>query len=332
MCSSGCRRAGQLLGQQRCLLRAWIRGRGSNRGDSRARTARDPRRSRCRLACRRTEAGGCSAGGFWQGGRAGGQRGNLHVPCVSRSASRASQANDGSESAWILLRDAGGCPPDACARPGRRNSGDQFDQRAGRWRTADPLHADQGRCALADAVLCHCARSVWHPLQRGVARDDRDRSEQRGSGLTREARLYARSHPTGTTWTTGGCRERRGVSRLRYGALRDRRRGAGGWWPVRQSAMTAADGTEDDSRITVVDPHIHLWDTRQVRYPWLEQRQVAFSGDNRLLPDPYTVATFLQDAHGIEVRMSVHVEANPADPLAEVQWLQSMADDPENLG
>jgi predicted TIM-barrel fold metal-dependent hydrolase len=96
--------------------------------------------------------------------------------------------------------------------------------------------------------------------------------------------------------------------------------------------MTAADGTEHDSRITVVDPHIHLWDTRQVRYPWLEHRQVAFSGDNRLLPDPYTVATFLQDAQGIEVRMSVHVEANPADPLAEVQWLQSMADDPENLG
>ncbi len=89
---------------------------------------------------------------------------------------------------------------------------------------------------------------------------------------------------------------------------------------------------EEENALCVVDPHIHLWDTRVLRYPWLEQRSETFSGDNRLLPDPYSVTTFLQDAHGIEVLMTVHVEANPADPVAEARWLQSMAEDPENLG
>jgi predicted TIM-barrel fold metal-dependent hydrolase len=88
----------------------------------------------------------------------------------------------------------------------------------------------------------------------------------------------------------------------------------------------------DDSRLVVNDPHIHLWDTRQVRYPWFEQRGVAFSGDNRLLPDPYPVSEFLRDAEEIEVLMSVHVEANPADCVAEARWLQSLADDPRNHG
>jgi predicted TIM-barrel fold metal-dependent hydrolase len=82
----------------------------------------------------------------------------------------------------------------------------------------------------------------------------------------------------------------------------------------------------------IVDPHIHLWDTRQVSYPWLANPTVGFSGDNRLLPQQYDVSAFLRDAAGIEVQMSVDVEANPADPLAEAQWLQALADDPANKG
>jgi predicted TIM-barrel fold metal-dependent hydrolase len=85
-------------------------------------------------------------------------------------------------------------------------------------------------------------------------------------------------------------------------------------------------------RLAVVDPHIHLWDSRRVRYPWLEQRSVAFSGDNRLLADPYGVADLLRDAEGIDLLMSVHVEANPAESVAEAQWLQSQADDPTHEG
>jgi predicted TIM-barrel fold metal-dependent hydrolase len=80
----------------------------------------------------------------------------------------------------------------------------------------------------------------------------------------------------------------------------------------------------------VVDPHIHLWDAHAVGYPWLTSPTVTYSGDNRLLPQKYNVTSLLADAHDIEVAGSVHVEANPADPIAEVQWLQSLADDPAN--
>ncbi len=79
------------------------------------------------------------------------------------------------------------------------------------------------------------------------------------------------------------------------------------------------------SRLRIADPHFHLWDTRQLRYPWLEARQEAFSGDNRLLPEPYDLAQFLRDAAAVDLRRSVHVEANPQDPVAEVRWLQSLA-------
>jgi len=82
----------------------------------------------------------------------------------------------------------------------------------------------------------------------------------------------------------------------------------------------------------VVDPHIHLWDTAQVGLSWLANPGVAFSGDNRLLPQRHAVAEFLQAAGEIEVLHSVHVEANPDDVVAEAQWLQALADDPANLG
>ena len=82
----------------------------------------------------------------------------------------------------------------------------------------------------------------------------------------------------------------------------------------------------------VVDPHIHLWDTQRVSYPWLDDAGVAYSGDNRLLPRRHDAAAFLRNAGEIQVQLSVNVEANPADPVAEARWLQSLADDPANHG
>lgn len=82
----------------------------------------------------------------------------------------------------------------------------------------------------------------------------------------------------------------------------------------------------------VVDPHIHLWDARLLRYGWLANPQMAYSGDNRLLPQRHAVVEFLHAASGIEVLQSVNVEANPEDVVAEAQWLQSLADDPANRG
>jgi predicted TIM-barrel fold metal-dependent hydrolase len=85
-------------------------------------------------------------------------------------------------------------------------------------------------------------------------------------------------------------------------------------------------------RLSVVDPHLHLWDRQAVRYPWLDNAGVAFSGDNRLLPDPYGVSQLRHDAVDVNLQMSVHVEANPENSLSEVRWLQSLADDPANGG
>lgn len=82
----------------------------------------------------------------------------------------------------------------------------------------------------------------------------------------------------------------------------------------------------------VVDPHLHLWNTREVSYPWLAHAGVAYSGDNRLLPQPFDVQALRAAAGDIEVLKSVNVEANPADAVAEARWLQAQADAPANNG
>jgi predicted TIM-barrel fold metal-dependent hydrolase len=59
---------------------------------------------------------------------------------------------------------------------------------------------------------------------------------------------------------------------------------------------------------------------------------MVYSGDNRLLPRQYDVAAFFRDTQDIEVLRSVNIESNPADPIAEVRWLQAHADDPADRG
>ncbi|HEX3381342.1 MAG TPA: amidohydrolase family protein [Paraburkholderia sp.] len=78
----------------------------------------------------------------------------------------------------------------------------------------------------------------------------------------------------------------------------------------------------------VVDSHIHLWDLKTHRYPWLENPGVSFVGDARELKHDYLLDDLLGEAGDIEVLKLVHVEANhdPADPVEETRWLQSIAD------
>ena len=78
----------------------------------------------------------------------------------------------------------------------------------------------------------------------------------------------------------------------------------------------------------VVDPHIHFWDLRTHRYPWLENPGTSFVGDAALLRHNYLPEDLLSEAGAVEVLKVVHVEANhdPADPLEETRWLQSLAD------
>jgi predicted TIM-barrel fold metal-dependent hydrolase len=78
----------------------------------------------------------------------------------------------------------------------------------------------------------------------------------------------------------------------------------------------------------VVDSHIHLWDLKTHRYPWLENPGVSFVGDARELKHDYLLDDLLGEAGDIGVLKLVHVEANhdPADPVEETRWLQSIAD------
>jgi predicted TIM-barrel fold metal-dependent hydrolase len=78
----------------------------------------------------------------------------------------------------------------------------------------------------------------------------------------------------------------------------------------------------------VVDPHIHLWELSTHHYPWLANPQTSFVGDARDLQHDYVLADLLRDAQDIDVLKLVHVDANhdPADPVEETRWLQSIAD------
>jgi predicted TIM-barrel fold metal-dependent hydrolase len=61
---------------------------------------------------------------------------------------------------------------------------------------------------------------------------------------------------------------------------------------------------------------------------------VSFVGDARDLKHDYLLDDLLREAGDIEVLKLVHVEANhdPADPVEETRWLQSIADRKESRG
>lgn len=78
----------------------------------------------------------------------------------------------------------------------------------------------------------------------------------------------------------------------------------------------------------VVDPHVHFWDLETHHYPWLANPGTSFVGDARALKHDFLPADLLREADDIDVLKVVHVEANhdPADPVEETRWLQSIAD------
>lgn len=78
----------------------------------------------------------------------------------------------------------------------------------------------------------------------------------------------------------------------------------------------------------VVDPHVHFWDLSTHHYPWLAHPGTSFVGDAKRLCHDYMPSDLLRDAGVIEVLKVVHVEANhdPADPVEETRWLQSLSD------
>ena len=82
------------------------------------------------------------------------------------------------------------------------------------------------------------------------------------------------------------------------------------------------------SKLQVVDPHFHLWDTASGNYPWLETPSTGFSGDNTLIARSYLIDEFLAEASAVELLKAVFVEAIATDPLAETAYNQEVADGP----
>ena len=80
----------------------------------------------------------------------------------------------------------------------------------------------------------------------------------------------------------------------------------------------------------VIDPHHHLWDLGQNRYPWLQADALAprLEGDIRPIAKDYLLDDYLADTHNQNVVKSVHVETgwDPSDPVGETAWLQRLAE------
>jgi predicted TIM-barrel fold metal-dependent hydrolase len=84
----------------------------------------------------------------------------------------------------------------------------------------------------------------------------------------------------------------------------------------------------EEHAMQVVDPHVHFWDLDTHHYPWLANPGTSFVGDARDLKHNYLPDDLLREAGDIQVLKVVHVEANhdPADPVEETRWLESIAD------
>lgn len=85
----------------------------------------------------------------------------------------------------------------------------------------------------------------------------------------------------------------------------------------------------------IIDAHHHLWDLGVCHYPWLMARgERRFFGDPTPIQQNYLVADLLDDANGLPLVGSVHVQVGVAesDVVAETRWLQSVADSPASRG
>ncbi|CUJ95800.1 putative metal-dependent hydrolase of the TIM-barrel fold protein [Ruegeria denitrificans] len=76
-----------------------------------------------------------------------------------------------------------------------------------------------------------------------------------------------------------------------------------------------------------IDAHHHLWDLSAVTYPWLMEKGITrFFGDPASIQRDYLLPEFRADAEAVGVGASVHIQVGAADPWAEAQWVQSVAE------
>jgi predicted TIM-barrel fold metal-dependent hydrolase len=77
----------------------------------------------------------------------------------------------------------------------------------------------------------------------------------------------------------------------------------------------------------IVDAHHHLCDYSR-SYPWLEgpAEPFRYHGDDRPLRRDYFIEDFLDDAKGLRLAGSVHIENGAADAIWEANWIQNVHD------
>jgi len=70
-----------------------------------------------------------------------------------------------------------------------------------------------------------------------------------------------------------------------------------------------------------------LWDLSAGSYPWLTEKGIVrFFGDPSSIQRDYLLPEFRADAEAMGFGASVHIQVGAADPWAEAQWVQSVAD------
>ena len=83
--------------------------------------------------------------------------------------------------------------------------------------------------------------------------------------------------------------------------------------------------------LSLIDAHMHLWDLKRIRYPWLTPPlPIGITGDVTPIARNYLLDDYLADAahSGVRIEKLVHIEAgaHPEDALAETRWLQALCE------
>jgi L-fuconolactonase len=73
------------------------------------------------------------------------------------------------------------------------------------------------------------------------------------------------------------------------------------------------------NRYPFIDTHVHLWDTRRLRYPWLQEIPKL----NR----PHLLEDYLEAVAGtpVEALVFMQCEVDPSQALAEALWVEELA-------
>ena len=80
----------------------------------------------------------------------------------------------------------------------------------------------------------------------------------------------------------------------------------------------------------IIDPHHHLYDLENHRYPWLQDGvKPTVVGDYSSICRSYLLEHFLADCKNQKFVKSVHVDVgfDPNNPVGETEWLQSLANE-----